>query len=222
MKNRTLIIGGVVGVLALALVWFGLSVHYHNSFNTSEANLQAHYDSNRAKLAQMARQIETEMGVANTGNDKVGQILQAAIEGRYKLDGDGKTSAVPGQQSFFSAIVEAYPSLAENTKLYAQILGDVRDLEQQYFNMQRDLATEAAAFSVQLKNFPASLFAGGYPDQDLHALKYDNGVLTTVHGREALEQMKNLVTSKESNDAYGTGEYNGPNIPGAPTPAPHK
>lgn len=219
MKKSTLAVvaGSVVAVLAVLVTYIGMTISYHNKFNTAENNLQSHYDSNRALLAGYARDIEKEFQLADYGNQSVLNGLQAAIEGRYKADG---SATRPGQASLFSIIQEAYPNLAQNLDLFNKIMDRVNTYETKFFNAQRDLAQEAATFQTSIENFPASWFAGDYPKSNLHALKTDgSGNLVQVTGRAALDQMRALVTSSTSDSSYGNGRFDGPNIPAAPKPA---
>ena len=197
-------------VAALGITLLGVRIHVGNQLIAKQAELQAKYDTNRTLLGAYARDIETETGLANQGLTKLDQVLKDAVSGRYD-HANGSTAVPGGQPALFSAIKEAYPNI--DTSLYNEIAGRVHEYEIKFQNEQTTLASMAANFDVYRKQFPTSMFAGGYPSGDLHAYAMVNGVLVQVTGQQALDQMKNLVSSGEANDAFGNGEFNGPQIP---------
>ena len=194
----------LAGVVVVGLILFGAYISITNNLITMQNNLQAHYDSNRSQLAGYARDIETEFGVANGGMDKLKEVLEAAVSARYK---QGSTAA-PANGQLFSMIKEAYPNV--DASVYTRIADRVHDYEVKYQNLQSGLASEAATFDTYRQKFPARLFSGGYPTNDLTARGPDG----ELHGASALRQMKQLVTSGASDKAYDNNRFEGPSIGG--------
>ncbi len=190
----------VVGAVVLAAF---ASVPYHDNMVRLQNGLNAKYDDNRQILASAARRIETKVGVANVGMDKLSKLFSEAGASRYKNDGSSG--------SLMKAVHEAYPSV--DASVYQTIIKEVDVQEDVFENAQRGLRSTIQEFDNQRETFWNEVLNAfpwnDFPNNNLIAL----GPNGTLHGTPALDQMRSLVTSAESNKAYETNQYDGPQIP---------
>ena len=142
-------------------------------------------------------------------NDKLDKVLSDAVRGRY----EGNSSAQPGKGQLFSAIQEAYPNI--DVSIYNRII----DKE---FAFREHFKQEQIIFRDQLRAYdvwrteglikPILVRTLGYPSQNLEA----RIGFQTWHGVEALDHMKVLVTSGETDTSFQTGHEEPIDLPGAP------
>lgn len=215
MQKKTLIIAGIIAAALLACVlgFYG----YFNGLNTDrvdqETTLSASYQSNQVELDNYVKTIKEAVGIANVKSDKLDQILRDAVSGRY---GDTKDGVRNGQGgAFMSAIVEAYPDIKGQLDIYDRIVDKVfvgrEGFKAQQNSMLADIAKyEAWTHTGLVQSFIIKNVVG-CPTDLLEARVGTN----VKHGRAALDQMKLVVTSGSTNDAFNSGKDDAIEIPGA-------
>ena len=197
-------IGGIIALFLFS------SIGYRDTTIARQNHIQESYNQNRSHLAGYAREVETNTGLANLHMAKNTEFMKEAISGRY----DNKNSSADANKTgtFFSAMHEAYPNLPES--MYPAIVKEVEVQEAKFQNDQNDLSDAVANFDTWTQTTVHAMYNMlpwcHFPTERLTALG-PNG--TTLHGTAALDQMRALVTSKESDDAYHSNEFNGPQLP---------
>lgn len=219
LKNTGLLIG--LGFLAFVLlVGIGLYNKANNIQKTAvamEKPLNAQYQDNQAELSKFQSGFYEQMGIADAKSARMDQILADAVSGRYENGSQGQ-----GGQ-FFSAMVEAYPDLA-GLNIYDKVLDYVAAGRQSYKEQQTKLLDMISAYETWMDSgiiHSRLVSMMGVPTQGLEA-RINTKVLK---GEAALDQMKLIVTTSTSQQAYNTGTMEPMTIapPAAPTtttPAP--
>lgn len=201
-NHKGLVIGGaIVALLLIIIVSFISSVNTtRNTLITKEQELVAEYKGNQTELSAYTNQVKESLGVANVGNDKVGQILKDAISGRY----DGNMQPGTGG-SMFSAITEAYPDLTANTAMYAKVQDQVIAGRNQYKNVQNKLIDRARDYETWIQtDFMRSFIVKnvlGAPTDNLKITVGEN----TFRGQDALDKLSQPIMSSEAIKSYETG-----------------
>ncbi len=200
----------VLGFIAITLI---SSVSYRDETIRLQNGVSANYDNNRQILAGVARRIETKVGVANIDLDKLSQLFTNVSGARYHdPKGGSSTADATKTGTVFSAIHEAYPTV--DASMYQDIIKEVDVQEDKFANAQTGLRDSIRNFDDHTQttwnSILNSLPWNHFPNDNLTALG-PNG--TTLHGKAALDQMRKLVTSKESDKAYQTNEFDGPQLP---------
>jgi hypothetical protein len=200
----TIVVLGLLVVGGISL--FGYVNGIQKEGVAQEQALNAQYQSSQLELDTYTKKILESVGLADRKSDKLAEVLKAAVAGRY--EGEVK----PGQGgAFFSAITEAYPNI--DLSIYDRIVDMVnagREAFKQKQNQLRD----------QIRVYETWMYSGivqsrviamvGYPSNQLEA-RIGTRVVT---GRDALSQMKVLVTSKGTSEAFQTGEQEAIDING--------
>ena len=187
----------IAGIVALGIGFYS----YLNGIQTTgvrlEQGLSAQYQSAQIELDTYTKKIKESVGIANLKSDKLDQILKDAVSGRY--EGEVK----PGQGgAFFSAIKEAYPNI--DLSVYDRIVDQVNAGREAFKQKQNQLRDEIRAYETWMNSGiiqSKMISMMGYPSNNLEARIGKNA----VYGREALSQMKVLITSSATNNAYQTG-----------------
>ncbi|HEY9754555.1 MAG TPA: hypothetical protein V6C97_05325 [Oculatellaceae cyanobacterium] len=212
---KSLIKYGVLVAAVLAGIWYVMgSFTYRDTMVTAQNNVQSAYNINRTHLASYVREVETNTGLANLHMANLTKFIEAAVSGRYR-SADGKANAATDPTktgTFFSAMHEAYPQLPD-TKIEL-VMHEVEVQEAKFANDQEDLSrtikdwdnTRMKSASIIYNILPWCSF----PTDDLVAKGPDG---TSLHGKPALDHMRELVTSAASDKAYGNNEFDGVNIP---------
>jgi hypothetical protein len=201
-NHKGLVIGGAIAALLLIMI-----VSFISSVNTTrntliekEQALVGEYKTNQNELSTYTNQVTESLGVADAGNDKVGQILKDAISGRY----DGKMEPGTGG-AMFSAISEAYPDLTANTAMYAKVQDQVIAGRNQYRNTQNKLIDRARDYDTWIKtDFLRSFIVKnvlGAPTDDLKITVGQN----TFRGQDALDKLSQPILSGAAIQSYETG-----------------
>lgn len=201
-NHKGLVIGGAIAALLLIMI-----VSFISSVNTTrntliekEQALVGEYKTNQNELSTYTNQVTESLGVADAGNDKVGQILKDAISGRY----DGKMEPGTGG-AMFSAISEAYPDLTANTAMYAKVQDQVIAGRNQYRNTQNKLIDRARDYDTWIKtDFVRSFIVKnvlGAPTDDLKITVGQN----TFRGQDALDKLSQPILSGSAIQSYETG-----------------
>lgn len=201
-NHKGLVIGGAIAALLLIIVVsFISSVNgTRNTLIQKEQSLVAEYKSNQNELSTYTNQITESLGVADAGNDKVGQILKDAISGRY----DGNMQPGTGG-AMFSAISEAYPDLTANTAMYSKVQDQVVAGRNAYKNTQNKLIDRARDYetwiqSEWLRSFIVKNILGA-PTENLKITIGQN----TLRGQDALDKLSQPILSNSAITSYETG-----------------
>ncbi|MBX9940958.1 MAG: hypothetical protein K2Y32_16980 [Candidatus Obscuribacterales bacterium] len=201
----------ITGAIIAAIVAVGFSLYgFFNSLNSQrvqyETNLTASYQKNQTELDTYVKQIKEAVGIANLKSDKLDQVLRNAVSGRY---GDNKDAAGNRQGqggAFFSAIVEAYPDIRGQLDLYDRIAERVFSGREAFKQKQNALLSEVQAYEVWMNDgLVQSIMIKkviGAPT-DLLQARIGTKVL---RGQAALDQIRLVVTSKGTNEAFESGQ----------------
>lgn len=217
-NHKGLVIGGaVLALLLIVIVSFISSINTtRNTLIQKEQALVGEYKSNQNELSTYTNQVKESLGVADIGNDKVGQILKDAISGRY----DGNMQPGTGG-SMFSAISEAYPDLTANTAMYAKVQDQVIAGRNSYKNTQNKLIDRARDYETWIQSDIVRSFIVknilGAPTQNL---KINIGE-TTLRGQDALDKLSQPIMSSDAIKSYDTG-VSDPVITSNPKESPAK
>lgn len=206
--SRGAIIGISLGVIAVvtAFVLFLVNNSVTNTGNVKEAGLNAQYLDNQNELSACTTKIRETANIAGAQADKFEEVMVEVIKGRY----EGREGN-PG--TMFSAIVEQYPDLASLSSAYERVHNVVVGCRSDYKNIQTKLLDMLQKYdSWRTGSFTVRTFGGEYPSNNLVA---QIGTDRTRKGQVALDQMYTIVVTKDTVDAYKTGEL----VPEQPFPA---
>ena len=204
--------------IVAGLAFTGLGLYNKvNALNTESVNqetaLNQHYQSDQLELDTYVKTIKESVGIANVKSDKLDQILRDAVSGRY---GDTKDGVRNGQGgAFMSAIVEAYPDIKGQLDIYDRIVDKVFAGREGFKAKQNSMLAAIAKYEAWTHTGLVQSFiiknVIGCPTDLLEARVGTN----VKHGRAALDQMKLVVTSGSTNDAFNSGKDDAIEIPGA-------
>ena len=199
-KGKMILIG--VGVLVLILL-FGVCSTYTGSRSGAvrkENALEAQYRANQNELSSYQAGAREQFGAVLTQTAALERILSDAVKGRYEGGGGGQQPGTGG--ALFSAIREAYPNLGD-LSLYNRIVDYIQSKREAYKNVQNKLLDMIADYENYLSSgLVRGVALSGYPSRGLEA-RVGNKV---YKGSAALDQMKQIVLTKEAQKAYETGE----------------
>lgn len=201
-NHKGMVIGGaIVAVLVIMLVSFFSSVNAtRNTLIQKEQGLVAQYQSNQNELSTYILQFKESMGVADAGNDKLNEVLTAAISGRY----DGKMQPGTGG-SMFSAIKEAYPDLTATSASYAKVQDLVISGRSAYKNTQNALLDKIRDYTTWTQSdMVRSFIVKNVLNAPTDNMKITVGT-SIYRGQDALDKMSQLVLSGDAVTAYQTG-----------------
>ena len=209
MNKKWLVIGGIAALAIIIVLYvIGKMSSLQQEGVRMETQLNAQYVSNQNELSTYTSTFYETIGVANLKSDKMDQIITDAVKGRY----EGHTSARPGQGQLFSAISEAYPNLDLN--VYDKIVEQIKAGRESYKQQQNKLLGMIATYDNWRASGlfqPAFIRFLGFPSDHLEA-RIGKDV---KHGKDALEQMKLIVTTSSTQNAYETGTQDPLTVPGA-------
>ena len=200
----TLVVLGLLVVGGITL--FGYVNGIQKEGVAQEQALNAQYQSSQLELDTYTKKILESVGLADRKSEKLAEVLKAAVAGRY--EGEVK----PGQGgAFFSAITEAYPNI--DLSIYDRIVDMVNAGREAFKQKQNQLRDQIRVYETWMYSGIVQsrvIAAVGYPSNQLEA-RIGTKVVT---GRDALSQMKVLVTSKGTSEAFTTGEQEAIDING--------
>jgi len=205
---------GLIITLAViaGLIFGGFGLYgYVNSTRSEgiklETSLSAQYLDNQNELSSFKASFYEQIGVANLKSDKLDQIIEDAVKGRY----EGKMQPGTGG-SMFSAITEAYPDLKGQLDLYDRIVDFVRAGREAYKQKQSKLIDMLRAYDLWRQDgLVKSFFLGKFFPSD--ALKARIGA-NVKSGPQALEQMYIIVLTSDTKQAFETGVDAPMQVPG--------
>lgn len=193
-----------LAVAALAAIWVISSfVGIRNTGVEKEAGLNAQYKVNQNSLSTCLVKIADSANLTKAESEQLRGALEDAVKGRY----DGRT-ANPGQM--FSAIVENYPDLKVFDEAFKRAYATIIGCRSDYQGDQNKLTDMIRDFDSWRQKWPTAWFT------DTPSARLEAG---DRHGADALVQMKRLVLTSGTQQAYESGELPTSN-PWAPTPAP--
>ena len=188
---------GVVLILVLGL--YGKFNGINKDGVKRETALSAQYQDNQNELSKFQSGFYEMLGVADAKSAKMDQILSDAVKGRYDK---GSTAAPTGGQ-LISAMVEAYPDL-KGLDVYDKILDYVSAGRESYKQQQSKLLDMIREYDTWRRSgliHKQLVNMSGFPSEDLRAQIGTKAVT----GQLALEQMRLIVTTSSTQQAYTTG-----------------
>lgn len=203
----------VVGILVVLLS----SLQYRaglrdEAIQNHETQISRQYEANRIKLSQIKTTFYSSLDVANLKSDKMNEIIENAVTGRYTPD----SSARPGSQdALFSAIHEAYPDINEAMAIYDKLVDFLMTERKEFAQEQKKLQDMFGAYDrfTEKQGFLGlrTVFVGwaGIPTDALKCEK--DGVI--IRGQAAYDHMSKAVISSETEDTFNTGEDEGERVP---------
>lgn len=201
-KNKGLVIGGGIAALVLILgIWyFTVNNGVTNAGNTKEAGLNVQYLDNQNYLSDCIVRIRETAGVAQAKADKLDQVLEDAIKGRY--DNGTNSEAQPDSGKFFSAIQEAYPDLQPVGDLYNRVFDVMNGCRTDYRGKQTQLLDMLRSYDTwRTGSFTVRTFGGEFPSDNLEARVGDD----VARGQEARDRMYRIVLAEDALEAYESG-----------------
>lgn len=184
-------------VLVIGLIAFLVNNSVTNTGNTKEAGLNAQYLNNQNELSACVTTIRETANIAGAQADKFEEVMVEVIKGRY----EGR-EASPG--TMFSAIVEQYPDLTSLSSAYERVHNVVVGCRSDYKKIQAKLLDQLQKYDAwRTGSFTVRTFGGEFPSDNLVA---QIGTDRSRKGQVALDQMYTIVVTKDTVDAYKTGE----------------
>ena len=189
---------GILGLVAAgALILGGISLYGYavvirNQGLMWETDLNTVYRSYETETATYVNTFYEQTGLANLKSEKMNQIIQDAMEGRYgENPQDGNL--------LFKAVSEAYPDL-NALNIYDKILPTVQAGREGIRNRQNLVIEKAQKFNFWRKQgvFRAWVLSGVYPSRDLQVKVGGR----TVYGEEALDQLSEPITNSITDEAF--------------------
>ena len=203
--SKGLIIAGVsVGVLLLlVMTMYGKFNGINKDGVKRETALSAQYQDNQNELSKFQSGFYEMLGVADAKSAQMDKILSDAVKGRYE---NGSSAAVPGaagNTALFSAMVEAYPDLS-GLDAFDKIIDYAAAGRESYKQQQSKLLDMLREYDTWRRSgliHKQFVKVSGFPSSDLRA---QIGA-KAVTGEAALEQMRLIVTTSSTQEAYTTG-----------------
>jgi hypothetical protein len=188
--------GAIVALLLIIVVSFISSVNgTRNALIIKEQSLVGEYTSNQIELSTYTNQVTEAMGVADNGNDKIGQIVKDAISGRY----DNNKGAM------FQAISEDNQDLTANTALYAKVQDQVIAGRNSFKNSQNRLIDRARDYETWIQSdFTRSFIVKNILGAPTDGLKITVGE-DTYRGQDALDKLTRPIMSGAALKSFDTG-----------------
>ena len=204
-KGLIITLGVVAALVVVAISLYGYVNNMRSAGITHETALNAQYLDNQNELSSFKSSFYEQVGVANLKSDKLDQILEDAVKGRY----EGKMEPGTGG-SMFSAITEAYPDLKGQLDLYDRIVDFVRAGREAYKQKQSKLLDQLRAYDKWRQDGIVKSVLG-IPSDALEAR-----IGTKVpRGVAARDQMYVIVLTSDTKKAYETGVDEPMQVPGA-------
>jgi hypothetical protein len=203
--GKGLIAAGVsVGaVFILGMLLYSTFNNIDKDAERREAALTAQYLDNQNELSKFISGFNETFGVAEVKADKLNEVLENAMKGRYE---SGSSAAVPGaagNTALFSAMVEAYPDLS-GLDSYDRVIDYVQAGRESYKQQQTKLLDMIREYDTWRRSgliHQRLVILAGHPGDGLRAQIAEK----VVTGEVALEQMRLIVTTSDTRAAYTTG-----------------
>lgn len=208
---KGLIIGGCIAgavVIGLGALVADASSTKHTGV-VLEQGLSAMYQDDQLELDTGVKQIKESVGIANIKLANIDKVLKDAMSGQLAATIDPKT----GKSPFMLALQTALPNV--DASIYDRIVDKEMAFRENFKQRQiifRDKIRDFQTWQNDGLFAPMFIRFMGFPDQNLEA-RIGN---QTWHGQEALDHMKILVTSSDTDSSFQTGDEAPLDLPGAP------
>lgn len=200
LQNKKLValIGGIIAVLVIGGSLFSYNESTRKAMVSHEKRLNGSYQNAQVELDTYVATIKESMGVAKTSSSEVKDLVEGMMLGRY---GDPKNPE--NTPALMQAITEAGIDLNAVTGGYKTVQDAVISGRAKYANVQKGLRSDITLYETwRDESTIRSMFISGKAGKGLEARIGDS----VVKGPDALDQMKRLIMSGETKDAYHTGE----------------
>jgi hypothetical protein len=210
---KGLIIGlAVAGAIGIAFVsMFGYASSVQKDGNGMEQQLSAHYQVDQLVLDTGIKELKEQTGLANIQNDRLDKTLSDAMKGQLSAKIDPAT----GRSAFMLALQTAIPNV--DVSIYNKIIDREQAFRENFKQTQTTFRDEIRVYDTwRTEGLIRPMFVRwmGFPSDSLEARIGTQ----TLHRMQALDQMKVLVTSGETDTAFQTGHEEPINFPGAVAP----
>lgn len=161
------VIGGVIGVLFLALVLVGVSSYFSYSSTgvDYEEGIDAQVRQNQNKYSEFTQTAIESMGVAKQYQAAVKDVITAGIEGRFGKD---------GSKSLVQAFNEAYPANFDPA-LFNKVQMVIESGRRDFSAEQKQLISKVQGYRSSLRKPWSGMWLkyAGYPTINLDDPKYN-------------------------------------------------
>ena len=192
MRQNMLVSIALVVALVAGLALFGTYNSIIDEGNKLENGLNEQYPVTQNELSTCLIKIGDAANLTKAETQTMKDALTEAIKGRY----EGR-SANPGQM--FSAIVEDYPDLKVFDDAFQRAYHTIIGCRTDYQKAQNKLFNQLKVYdNFQTDSFWRRRFAQNrYPSELLRADK--------LKGEAAYEQMRTMILTADTREAYRTG-----------------
>jgi hypothetical protein len=211
---KGLIIGAAVaGALVIGgISMYGFASHIKSTGVVMEQGLSTGYQDDQLELDAGVKEVKEAVGIANIKFANVDKIIRDGLSGTLAATIDPKTG---GRSPFMLALQAAIPNV--DASVYDRIIEKDLAFREHFKQTQiifRDKIRDYQTWQNDGLIQPMFIRMMGFPSDNLEA-RIGTQV---VHRQAALDQMKVLVTSVETDTAFQTGHEEGIDLPGAPAP----
>lgn len=218
LSNTKALVAVVVAVVvAFGAIWFFATYNsVQKNMVKREQALSSQYKDNQNELSAYVSTIKEALGVADRNTEALDKVLASAVQGRYEVG----STAKPGGGELFSAITEAYPDLSGVSLPYQKVQDAVISGRAAYKNKQTKLLDMVREYETWKNSgiiHSKITSMVGAPSDNLVA-----GIGDDIKtGQDALNRMKTIVVTRESSEAYRSGEMDPLDLgPTSSAPAP--
>jgi hypothetical protein len=204
------IAAGVIGIGTVSMIGWASSVKHTGV--VMEQGLSNDYQDDQLELDTGVKKIKESVGIANIKFANVDKIIRDGLSGTLAATIDPKTG---GRSPFMLALQAAIPNV--DASIYDRIIDQDLAFREHFKQTQiifRDKIRDYQTWRNDGLIQPMFISWMGFPSDNLEA-RIGTQV---VHRQAALDQMKVLVTSVETDTAFQTGHEEGIDLPGAPAP----
>jgi hypothetical protein len=211
---KGLIIGAAVaGALVIGGIgMFSFAGSIKHTGVVMEQGLSANYQDDQVELDTGVKKIKESVGISNIKFANVDKVIKDGLSGTLAATIDPKTG---GRSPFMIALQAAIPNV--DASIYDRIIDQDLAFREHFKQTQiifRDKIRDYQTWQNDGLIQPMFISWMGFPSDNLEA-RIGTQV---VHRQAALDQMKVLVTSVETDTAFQTGHEEGIDLPGAPAP----
>ncbi|MDR3616447.1 MAG: hypothetical protein P4L53_23000 [Candidatus Obscuribacterales bacterium] len=211
---KGLIIGAAIAgaVVIGGIGMFGFASSIKHTGVVMEQGLSTGYQDDQVELDTGVKEIKEAVGISNIKFANVDKVIRDGLSGTLAATIDPKTG---GRSPFMIALQAAIPNV--DASIYDRIIDKDLAFREHFKQTQiifRDKIRDYQTWQNDGLIQPMFIRMMGFPSDNLEA-RIGTQV---VHRQAALDQMKVLVTSVETDTAFQTGHEEGIDLPGAPAP----